>query len=94
DDTIKDYVPCDTQDNIACVDDFHYMICDHGYWRASREVPEDTFCLNGIIVNGDAVPRSLITFLSNDSVYSQVIPSDGEIISTTPVGEETIVGIV
>ncbi|KAJ2725060.1 hypothetical protein GGI07_001528 [Coemansia sp. Benny D115] len=62
----QDYVPCTSDGEVKCIDDFHFMTCDHGYWRASTEVAPGTFCLNDIIVNADSVPKSLIPGMGSD----------------------------
>ncbi|KAJ1724581.1 hypothetical protein LPJ53_001171 [Coemansia erecta] len=56
----QDYVLCPTEGAIQCVDDFNFMVCDHGYWRASQSCAQGSFCLNDVCVNSDSVPSSLV----------------------------------
>ncbi|KAJ1644990.1 hypothetical protein J3B02_004982 [Coemansia erecta] len=69
------------------------MVCENGYWRASRKCADGTFCKDNMCVNADYVPSSVIyggngAHISNsqggETVQgSGVIPGGG----TTPTGE-------
>ncbi|KAJ2883848.1 hypothetical protein FB639_002081, partial [Coemansia asiatica] len=91
--TKLDYVSCPTSGEIKCVNDFNFMVCENGYWRASRKCADGTFCKDNMCVNADYVPSSVIyggngAHISNsqggETVQgSGVIPGGG----TTPTGE-------